>query len=215
MPSAPEPDVLPRAEAAQPTAPPGGLRARIVATAVSLTAEIGWSHVTMARLAARVGVSRQTVYNEIGTKPVLAEAMIAHELDQFLTVVNQAFDQHPTDLVDAIRAASRSVLELAQDNRLLHAVVSATHGADTELLPLLTTHAEPLLATAKAVVGERIADYDPQLDPQHRDAAIDMVVRVVLSHVMQPSGTAAATADGIAWVVVQVLGGRPAARRSR
>ena len=52
------------------------------------------------------------------------------------------------------------MLELAQDNRLLHAVVSATHGADTELLPLLTTHAESLLAAAKLVVAERVAPYD-------------------------------------------------------
>jgi AcrR family transcriptional regulator len=52
------------------------LRARIVAAAAVLTTETGWSEVTMARLAERVGVSRQTVYNEIGSKPALAEAMI-------------------------------------------------------------------------------------------------------------------------------------------
>ena len=70
-------------------------------------------------------------------------------------VVERAFDAHPDDLVRAIERASRDVLELAQDNPLLHAVVSATHGADTELLPLLTTHADSLLGVAKAVVGER------------------------------------------------------------
>jgi len=32
-----------------------------------------------------------------------------------------------------------------------------------------------------------------------------MVVRVVLSHVMQPSGTPADTADGIAWIAARVL----------
>ena len=47
------------------------LRARIVAEASVLTTESGWSAVTMARLAERVGVSRQTVYNEIGTKPAV------------------------------------------------------------------------------------------------------------------------------------------------
>ena len=46
----------------------------------------------MARLAEEVGVSRQTVYNEVGTKPGLAEAMILSELDRFLGVVNRAFD---------------------------------------------------------------------------------------------------------------------------
>jgi AcrR family transcriptional regulator len=182
------------------------MRQRIVQAAVSLTAEVGWARVTMATVADRVGVSRQTVYNEVGTKPGLAEAMILHELDRFLGVVNLAFDAHPDDLVGAIRAASRDVLVLAKDNPLLHAVVSATHGADTELLPLLTTHAESLLAAAKVVIADRIEGYDVGLDEEHLEAAIDMVVRVVLSHVMQPSAAPERTADDLAWIATRVLG---------
>src|SRR6476661_4122302 len=86
-------------------------RERVVDAAVRLTSEVGWSQVTMAKLADVVGVSRQTVYNEIGTKPGLAEAMILRELDRFLGVVSLAFDEHPDDLVEAIRVASRTVLE--------------------------------------------------------------------------------------------------------
>jgi AcrR family transcriptional regulator len=181
---------------------------RVVSAAVELTTTVGWSQVTMARLADEVGVSRQTVYNEIGSKPRLAEVMILRELERFLAVVSRAFDEHPTDLVDAIRAASRGVLETAQDNPLLHAVVSATHGADTELLPLLTTHSESLLATAKAVVASRLAPYDVDLEPAQLEAAIDMVVRVVLSHVMQPSSPPEQTADDIAWIARRVLTSR-------
>lgn len=182
------------------------MRERIVEAAVSLTTEVGWARVTMAAIAERVGVSRQTVYNEVGTKPGLAEAMILQELDRFLGVVNLAFDAHPGDLVGAIRAASRDVLVLAEGNPLLHAVVSATHGADTELLPLLTTHAESLLAAAKFVVAGRVEAYDVGLDEEHLAAAIDMVVRVVLSHVMQPSDSPDRTADDLAWIAARVLG---------
>jgi hypothetical protein len=135
--------------------------------------------------------------------------MILGELDRFLSVVGDAFDRHPGDIVAAIEAACTSVLEVAQGNDLLKAVVTATHGADTELLPLLTTHAESLLAGAKQVVGERVAAYDVPLDGHHLDAAIDMVVRVVLSHVMQPSGSPAETAADLAWVASRVLGAVP------
>jgi AcrR family transcriptional regulator len=182
-------------------------RERVIDAAVALTGEVGWSAVTMARLADEVGVSRQTVYNEIGSKPRLAEAMILRELERFLGVVSVAFDDNPDDLVTAIRDASRTVLELAQDNTLLHAVVSATHGADTELLPLLTTHAESLLEAAKVVVRARVAPYGVALAEPELDAAIDMVVRVVLSHVMQPTDTPARTADDIAWIAARVLRG--------
>ncbi|WP_248579720.1 TetR/AcrR family transcriptional regulator [Nocardioides sp. InS609-2] len=186
-------------------AQPVSMQARIVSAASALTAEAGWSAITMAKLADRVGVSRQTVYNEIGTKNALAEAMILAELERFLTVVNTAFDAHPGDLAVAIEAAALAVLEMAEDNQLLHAVVSATHGADTELLPLLTTHSAVLLGAAKVVVRERVGAYDVDLDERHLDAAIDMVVRVVLSHVMQPSSAAADTAADIAWIARRVL----------
>lgn len=181
------------------------LRRRIIAAAVELTTGSGWSTVTMARLGDEVGVSRQTVYNEIGSKTALAEAMVLTELDRFLHVVEAALDQHPDDLVEAIREAARGVLELARDNTLLHAIVSATHGAGTDLLPLLTTHADSLLATAKNVITDRLAAFTLPLDEDRLAVTIDIVVRFVLSHVMQPSGTPAGTADGIAWMVRQAL----------
>jgi AcrR family transcriptional regulator len=187
------------------TPPVVTIRERVIDAAITLTTEHGWAQVTMARLAEEVGVSRQTVYNEIGSKPRLAEAMILHELERFLGLVTLAFDAHPTDLVAAIRDASRAVLEASKDNPLLHAIVSATHGADTELLPLLTTHAGALLSTAKGVVVERVAPYAVDLTPAELEAAIDAVVRVVLSHVMQPSAAPERTADDIAWIAARVL----------
>ena len=161
----------------------------------------------MARLADEVGVSRQTVYNEIGTKNDLAEAVVLRELDRFLAGVVRSFDENPDDLVQAIRDSARRVLKYAQNNALLHAVVSATHGADTELLPLLTTHAESLLVGGQdrwSATGSRATG--STCEPHRLDAVIDMVVRLVLSHVMQPSADPAATADDIAWVAERVLG---------
>lgn len=187
------------------TASGPSLRDRLCEAATVLLAREGWGKVTMARLADEVGVSRQTVYNEIGTKADLAEAVVMLQLQRFLDEVTRAFDDHPDDLVAAIRDSAARVLAYAQDNPLLHAVVSATHGADTELLPLLTTHSEDLLAGAKAAVAERVAGYPVALDDAQRDACIDMVVRLVLSHVMQPSGDPAATADDIAFIAERVL----------
>jgi AcrR family transcriptional regulator len=181
------------------------LRDRLADAATHLLLQEGWGRVTMARLAAEVGVSRQTVYNEIGNKNDLAEALVMRELDRFLAGVVRSFDENPDDLVDAIRDSARRVLKYARNNALLHAVVSATHGADTELLPLLTTHAEFLLEGAKLVVKERVEAFDVNLPEERVDAAIDMVVRLVLSHVMQPSGDPAGTADDIAWIAARVL----------
>lgn len=185
---------------------PATTHERIVDAGTRLTLDLGWSRVTMGKLADAVGVSRQTVHNEVGTKAGLAEAMIDHELTMFLAVVDEAFDDHPDDLVAAIRASAERVLQRALEDPLMKAIVSATHGADTELLPLLTTRAENLLTTAKQVIAQRVTPYGPGLDPAQLDAMSDMIVRVVLSHVMQPSGTPASTADAVAFVASKVLG---------
>ncbi len=178
---------------------------RVVAAAAELTLEGGWSSVTMGRLAQRVGVSRQTVYNEVGSKPQLAEEMVLAELAKFLTVVDAAFDEHPGELVEALRAAARGVLELAVGNAFLQAVVSASYGAATELLPLLTSRNDALVQTATDVLRRRVLAYRPDVTDRQLEAAIDMVVRLVLSHVVHPTGAPADTADDIAWISGRTL----------
>ena len=180
---------------------------RVVGAAAELTLDVGWAGVTMGKLAERVGVSRQTVYNEVGSKPQLAEQMVLAELLKFLAVVDDAFDRRPDDLVAAIREAAYGVLVLAAGNAFLQAVVSQSYGAETELLPLLTTRNDALVEAASRAVRARIAGYPIDLDGRLRDAAVDMVVRLVLSHVVHPVGTPEATADDIAWIAGCTLRG--------
>lgn len=160
----------------------------------------------MARLAEGVGVSRQTVYNELGSKTLLAEAIVMRELAGFLEQVDGAFAGHPGDLVAAIRAAGYAVLCEARENPLLHAVLSSAQGADSELLPLLTTHSQPVLTAAGDMIRTRLAAYAVPLPEDRVENLVDMVVRLVISHVMQPGDAPERTADDIAWIAGRVLG---------
>ena len=81
------------------------LRDRLLDAAEAAFALDGWRKLTMAKVADRAGVSRQTVYTEVGSKPALAETMILEELARFLQVVEQAFDAEPDDLTRAIERA--------------------------------------------------------------------------------------------------------------
>ena len=180
-------------------------RERLLAAAARFTSEHGWGELTMAKLADLVGVSRQTVYNELGGKPQLAEAMVLRELEQFLAVVDSAFQDNPDDLVRAIETAAFRVLDLASTDPLLHAILSSSQGADSELLPLLTTNSEPLLGAAGQMIRSHVEGYDVGIEEHRVDVLIDMVVRLVLSHVMQPTATPAETAETIAWIADRVL----------
>ena len=184
-------------------------RDRLLEAAARFTAEHGWGALTMGKLADLVGVSRQTVYNELGGKPQLAEAMVMRELDLFLDHVDSAFVEHPDDLVAAIEAAAFRVLDLARTDPLLHAILSSSQGADSELLPLLTTNSEGLLEAAGQVIRSHVSRYDVPLEEHRLEVLIDMVVRLVLSHVMQPAGDPGETAETVAWIAARVLAAPP------
>jgi AcrR family transcriptional regulator len=189
------------------------VRERVLDAAASVTVTGGWGEVTMGKVAAMAGVSRQTVYNEYGAKPALGLAMVLRELDRFLAVVAQELDTHD-DLVEAIRSAAERTLVMARENPLLHTVLTSAHSvssggpqADNELLPFLTTDAEPLIVAAKAVIVERLGRFpDLGFDDERLDAATDAIVRLVLSHVMQPGGDPGTVADHLSWIVARVLG---------
>jgi len=177
---------------------------RILAVAADMTAEIGWAGVTMSALAERAGVSRQTVYNEWGNRDRLAQAMVLRELAAFLDRVDAGFDAHPDDLREGTQAAISNVLDLAHTNPLLGAIVTATHGAETELVPLLTTRADVVIAAASQRVNDRLLAY-PGVDTNSLETTVDLLVRTVLSHVMQPGASPRDIADGLARAVARLL----------
>lgn len=181
------------------------LRARLLRVAAGLTIAEGWSKVTMARLADEAGVSRQSVYNTFGNKPALAQALVMGELTVFLGKVVDAFERSGDDPIVAIHDAALAVLLLGRENPLLRAVIAGSHGANSELLPLLTTDGAQLLDTAKQVITAGVLRFRLPLDQQQLAVGVDVIVRTVLSHIIQPSGTPEETASGIAWIAGAVL----------
>lgn len=184
---------------------------RILSAAAEMTAELGWPAVTMSAIAARVGVSRQTVYNEWGSRDRLAEAMVLRELGAFLDEVDAGFDAFPGDMTAGVEEAVRRVLALASVNPLLGAIITATHGAGTELVPLLTTRADAVMAVARARVRGRLARFE-DIDVTALDLTVDMLVRTVLSHVMQPGPEPGAVPASLSRIVEAVLSS-PVTRR--
>ena len=70
-----------------------------------LLLERDWSAVRMSDVAAASGVSRQTVYNEFGSRYGLAQAY-AQRLDAHLAaIVGTALDGHPNDVLGALHDA--------------------------------------------------------------------------------------------------------------
>lgn len=166
------------------------LRDRILNAAWRTTSERGWSAVTMAQLGHDAGVSRQSVYNEFGSKQQVAEALVAREAAQFFEVVDAEIAAG-TDPADSIQRAAERVLELSAVNPLLRATLSAAAGSPSPLLPLLTSQSQPLIDAAVERVRTGLHAHYAHLPPDPQLAlAVDAIVRVVLSHVVQPGAGA-------------------------
>ncbi|WP_051341907.1 TetR/AcrR family transcriptional regulator [Pseudonocardia spinosispora] len=182
------------------------LRDRLLDAAAAITSSEGWTAVTMSKLADEVGVSRQTVYNEFGSKPRIAEELVMRELGRFLELVRDRIRAQST-VVEAVRAACEGALQTAADNPLVKSILDSAHTGGSDLLPLLTTHSQGLIERATEAVAEGLgsAGLSTGLEPARERMVLDSVVRMVLSHVMQPSGSPAETADGIAWIAAQLV----------
>jgi AcrR family transcriptional regulator len=185
------------------------MRDRLLDAAGELTGDRGWAQVRMSDIAARVGVSRQTVYNEFGSKQALAEALVSRVVDHFLVGVAEQLEQNKDDFPRAIAAAVEFTLRLAGEEPLLKAVLTASRGGADDLLPFLTTESEPLLRGASSVVIGAIEEYWPDLPitGEQREFAVETIVRLVVSHLVMPLTSPEETARQIAWLVYRAVGG--------
>ncbi|MER5948395.1 TetR/AcrR family transcriptional regulator [Streptomyces sp. NPDC001904] len=105
-----------------------------------------WGGVRMVDVAAVAGVSRQTLYNEFGSKEGLARALVRREADAYLAGVDRALKEGGLDVVAewTVTAARRSPL-----------VRAALTGCWSESLPSPTLTAVP---SSSAVPAQRRAD---------------------------------------------------------
>ncbi|RLP85235.1 TetR/AcrR family transcriptional regulator [Micromonospora sp. BL4] len=175
------------------------LRDTIVDAARARTIASGWDAVRMGGVAAAAGVSRQTVYNEFGSKAGLAEALARREVDRFVGDVRAALVAHGPDVRAGAYAAIAHTLAAAADNPLVKAILTSARGGSDELLPYLTTRAEVVLTEASGALIEWVGDHLPQAEPAALAFAADTIVRLVVSHIVLPRDpidqTAAALAD--------------------
>lgn len=110
-----------------------------------------WSTVRMVDVAAAAGVSRQTLYNEFGSKDGLARALVRREADAYLAGIDRALATHP-DARERLAAVAEWIAGAARGNALVRAMLT---GCWSERLPAPTLSAVP---SSSVVPAQRRAD---------------------------------------------------------
>ncbi|MDQ1634002.1 MAG: hypothetical protein QOJ32_811 [Frankiaceae bacterium] len=181
-----------------------GVRQRVIDAAREIVIAGDWGSTRMGDVAARAGVSRQTLYNEFGTKDGLAVAMSAAQTEWFLRGIQGELDQHPDDPIAGIRAAVNFTLAAGADDPMLKATLSSARGT-SDLLPLLTTRAEPMLTASRTLLTAYLNEHWPELP--HRDVVLvaESLIRLTVSHLVLPLAPSETVADQLAELAARAL----------
>lgn len=175
------------------------LRDSLLDATRDLLRDRSWADVTMADVAAAAGVSRQTLYNEFGSRQEFAQAYVLREGDRFVAAVEDALRAKIADPADALAAAFEVFLTAAAYDPFVRMVVAGD--ASRELLSLVTTEGEPLLARTVERLAEIIVSLWPQAPGAEAQLLSEAVVRLAISYAALPGGPASMTADSVARIL--------------
>ncbi|MEU9110860.1 TetR/AcrR family transcriptional regulator [Streptomyces sp. NPDC048483] len=151
-----------------------------------------WADVRMVDVAAAAGLSRQTLYNEFGSKEGLAHALVRRETDSYLAGVERALTRRPAagpggDAAGRVVAAAAWTLRTARMNPLVRAALTGCWG---DRLP-----APPRPGPAELVgrfCDRAVAALEPDWPKEELPAlgtACETAARLTLSCVVAPAGT--------------------------
>ncbi|WP_455356025.1 TetR/AcrR family transcriptional regulator [Streptomyces sp. SYSU K217416] len=168
-----------------------------------------WPRVRMVDVAAAAGVSRQTLYNEFGSKDGLARALVRRETDAYLRGVDQALSTGGAAPWDRLAALAEWTVRAARGNPLLRALLT---GGWSERLPAprpAPPHTQALVPAqrradaamlspaelsaavrdrAAAVLEKRLEKRRTEEDGDELAHRCELAVRLALSYVVAPDG---------------------------
>ncbi|MFF0741485.1 TetR/AcrR family transcriptional regulator [Streptomyces sp. NPDC004111] len=153
-----------------------------------------WSAVRMVDVAAAAGVSRQTLYNEFGSKDGLARALVRREADGFFAGVDRVLAERAGTDTDRLVGVAEWIVRAAGVNPLVRALLS---GCWPEQLPsgrAARTAPAPGAGAAQRRadggvpgVGDVVAAVRERAGAAiEGDRPVEMVVRVAVSWVVAP-----------------------------
>lgn len=176
-------------------------RESLLDAARSIVSARPWGGVRMGEVATVAGVSRQTLYNEFGSKHGLGVALVHREVDVFLSGVERALTEavrrrpvhgRPEDTTEALATAADWALRAAAGSPLLQAALTGRR--DVGLPGPPTEPAQVLRDLWERSVGvlRRAGAEEGGLE-----AACEAMVRLTLSYLIAPGESVESTRRGL------------------
>jgi AcrR family transcriptional regulator len=143
-----------------------------------------WSAITLADVARTAGVSRQTIYNEFGSRQGLAQGYALRLADRLVDDVSRAIDDHIGDVHAAFLDGFRAFFTASAADPLVVSLLSGK--AKPDLLQIITTDSGPIITHCSQRLTAVLTD--SWVRPQQGDAGVlaRAIVRLAMSYVSMP-----------------------------
>ena len=156
---------------------------RILAAAAELYVERGLAATTLTAIADRAGVSRPTVYSNLGDQDAVTSRLVEREIGIFFAELTGVLDQHP-DVRDAIREGIVFTVSYVRRHELLQRMLEREPAV---VVTRLTLGGDDLIAAASGILLPRLTDAPEAAELGDPRRFAELAVRLALSLILTPS----------------------------
>lgn len=143
-----------------------------------------WSAITLADVARRAGVSRQSIYNEFGSRIGLAQGYALRLADRLVEDIDDAIEGNVGDVHGAFLAGFRTFFTASAADPLIISLLSGA--AKPDLLQIITTGSGPIITRCSQRLTQALTDSWVHAEAEDAGVLARAIVRLALSYVSMP-----------------------------
>jgi AcrR family transcriptional regulator len=143
-----------------------------------------WSAITLSDVARAAGISRQTIYNEFGSRQGLAQGYALRLADRLVDAVHAAIDANVGNIHEAFLQGFRSFFADSAADPLVISLLTGV--AKPDLLQIITTDSGPIITRASARLTVALAQSWVATSDEDAGVLARAIVRLALSYVSMP-----------------------------
>jgi AcrR family transcriptional regulator len=143
-----------------------------------------WSSITLSDVAKAAGISRQTIYNEFGSRQGLAQGYALRLADRLVDQIEDAIGGNAGDIYAAFLQGFRDFFAESAADPLVISLLTGTTKPD--LLQLITTDSAPIITRCSERLTETFMNSWVRTSEEDAGVLARAIVRLAMSYVSMP-----------------------------
>src|SRR6516225_1547639 len=143
-----------------------------------------WSAITLTDVARAAGISRQTIYNEFGSRQGLAQGYALRLADRLVDGIHAAIDANVGNIHEAFLQGYRAFFAESAADPLVISLLSGV--AKPDLLQIITIDSAPIITRASARLTSAFTHSWVATSDEDAGVLARAIVRLCLSYVSMP-----------------------------